>query len=201
MQFVLSSLPTENPTFMAVATAALLMPEECERVIKTAKVEQWNEGQLASNSGVVDSPVGQTTRSVLQQRLPSDAIWALAKVLHQVSALNSRFHRFDLAGISQMDPAMLLKYEAQRTDHYEWHVDSGPSNSSRKLSFSLQLSAPEDYDGGELEFLPPVDCDGQGMRSRGALIVFPAFHLHRVTPLTRGTRHALVGWLHGNAFR
>ena len=39
-------------------------------------------------------------------------------------------------------------------DHYDWHVDIGHEvNGSRKLSFTLQLSASSDYDGGDLEFL------------------------------------------------
>jgi PKHD-type hydroxylase len=33
------------------------------------------------------------------------------------------------------------------------------------------------------------------------LLVFPAFWLHRVTPTTKGTRQAIVGWVHGPSFR
>jgi PKHD-type hydroxylase len=38
------------------------------------------------------------------------------------------------------------------------------------------------------------------VRARGAIIVFPAFFAHRVTAVTKGTRLALVGWIHGDSF-
>jgi PKHD-type hydroxylase len=34
-------------------------------------------------------------------------------------------------------------------------------------------------------------------RTRGAFIAFPNFLLHRVTPVTRGTRWSLVAWIMG----
>ena len=79
----------------------------------------------------------------------------------------------------------------------------------RKLSFTVQLSAPEDYVGGTLELAMYSQAYGGSQfssyvdqtRQRGALIAFPSFHLHRVTEVARGTRYALVGWLHGPPFR
>ena len=38
-------------------------------------------------------------------------------------------------------------------------------------------------------------------RSRGAFIAFPSFMLHRVTPVTRGTRWSLVAWILGTRWR
>jgi PKHD-type hydroxylase len=38
-------------------------------------------------------------------------------------------------------------------------------------------------------------------RKRGAFIAFPSFVLHRVTPVTRGTRWSLVAWILGNRWR
>ena len=37
--------------------------------------------------------------------------------------------------------------------HYDWHMDVGnfPEN-HRKISITIQLSNPDDYDGGDLEF-------------------------------------------------
>jgi len=78
----------------------------------------------------------------------------------------------------------------------DWHTDFAGTRPFRKLSVSIQLSDPEDYEGGDLELLygtEPQKLD----RSRGALIVFPSFMLHRVTPVTRGARWSLVAWLLG----
>ena len=83
--------------------------------------------------------------------------------------------------------------------HYGWHMDVGQGVvSTRKLSISVQLSDPADYDGGELEFLASGDC---GPRTQGTLIAFPSFLVHRVRPVTRGTRWSLVSWVAGPSFR
>jgi PKHD-type hydroxylase len=74
--------------------------------------------------------------------------------------------------------------------------------STRKLGFTIQLSNPEDYEGGELQFY-----DGSKTRlepelkEKGTLIVFPSFVWHRILPITKGTRYAVVGWIHGNHFK
>jgi PKHD-type hydroxylase len=62
------------------------------------------------------------------------------------------------------------------------------------LSATLFLSAPEDYDGGELQ----IAHDGE-MRAfkekAGDLVMYPSGALHRVNPVTRGERYAVIFWL------
>ena len=62
------------------------------------------------------------------------------------------------------------------------------------LSATLFLSAPEEYDGGEL-----VVDDTYGPHSAklpaGHLVLYPATSLHRVTPVTRGVRLASFFWI------
>jgi PKHD-type hydroxylase len=71
--------------------------------------------------------------------------------------------------------------------------------SQRKLSLTLQLSPPEAYEGGGLEFFGAGELSVS--RLQGTLIAFPSFLHHRVTPITRGKRESLVMWWHGPAFR
>ena len=70
----------------------------------------------------------------------------------------------------------------------------------RKLSVSLQLSDPNDYDGGDL-----VINTGGGLqkmkREQGTITVFPSYNLHKVMPIERGTRYSLVGWVSGPNFK
>jgi len=84
--------------------------------------------------------------------------------------------------------------------HFEWHMDIGPGETSlRKLSMTIQLSTPGDYDGGVLEFvgLPT----GEQARHQGTAVFFPSYMGHRVTPVTRGIRRSLVAWASGTPFR
>jgi PKHD-type hydroxylase len=70
------------------------------------------------------------------------------------------------------------------------------------------LSAPEDYEGGELEFdFRNMDPDKPTIRKcaeikpRGSIVVFPSHVWHRVKPVTKGTRYSLVIWNLGYPFR
>ena len=58
--------------------------------------------------------------------------------------------------------------------------------SRRKLSVSVQLSRPEEYEGGDLQFM--VVGGYEPVTAIGSAITFPSYLLHRVTPVTKGTR-------------
>ena len=97
-----------------------------------------------------------------------------------------------LFDISSVEPPQLAEYATG--DKYDWHLDYGPGHAAfRKLSVSVQLSDPKDYEGGELEMWPSTVAP----RGQGALIVFPSFLPHRVRPVTRGVRYSLVAWAVG----
>jgi PKHD-type hydroxylase len=150
-------------------------------------------------AGVRRCQVQQLTAGTLATRLERD-----------VRALGQRHFGFDLTGFAPDDPALVLRYRPG--DHFAWHIDNAVSSgsaASRKLSFSLQISSPDTYDGGDLEVAAyaqdymgaALDDQRARLRAQGALIVFASFQLHRVVPVTRGTRLTIVGWLHGPAFR
>ena len=117
-----------------------------------------------------------------------------------VLALNSRFFHYDLSGLVDFQYAV---YDGSESGHFDWHKDYGRSYGAeqqepRKLTVSLQLS--EDYDGCELQARSGNAID-TAPKTRGTLIAFPAYVLHRVTPITRGVRKSLVVWAAGPEFR
>ena len=67
----------------------------------------------------------------------------------------------------------------------------------RKLSFSLLLSDPDTFEGGDLAF--PTGPFAAA-RAQGTLALFPSFLLHRITPVAAGDRHAVVGYVLGPTF-
>lgn len=100
---------------------------------------------------------------------------------------------------------------------YDWHkdefdqpfADEAPpiwQGLSRKLSISVNLSDPDDYEGGDLMFKDTYgtiveDPDIQArIRKQGSVVVFPAYTPHTVTPITRGVRCSLVSWIIGPPF-
>ena len=91
-----------------------------------------------------------------------------------------------------LTPLMFSRYEEGM--HYGSHVDDALMDGLRTdVSFTLFLSAPDSYDGGELVIESASGEDAVKLGA-GNLVAYPSTALHRVAPVTRGTRLAAVGW-------
>lgn len=112
------------------------------------------------------------------------------KLTEAIDRANLAVYRFDLNGMERLQ---LSEYE--NGEEYGWHLDIASERSLRKLSVVVQLSDPNDYDGGDLEFWGTGTAD----KKQGTLIAFPSYLLHRVTPVTRGVRRSLVAWAVGSS--
>lgn len=123
--------------------------------------------------------------------------WIFERISGAILRTNADWFRFDLVGL--MQGLQFTKYEAPG-QHYDWHQDRGPNCGIRKLSMSLQLSDPDDYEGGDLQ-LKFGKGEETFERKRGLMAIFPSWTLHRVTPVTSGTRYSLVAWVSGPPFK
>ena len=112
--------------------------------------------------------------------------------------IESATNRFSFATDEPELPMQLLRYK--RDDYIRPHVDSGSGARCRKISFTVQLSRPDEYAGGDLRFIGN-DARIPFGRELGAATIFPSFMLHEVSPVAQGERFALVFWVHGPAFR
>jgi len=126
--------------------------------------------------------------------------WLYDRLAYVARQLNAKFYGFDLYGF--LEDIQYTVYEADDSGFYGWHVDmSEQTPAQRKLSLVLQLSDPDDYDGGDLQThvntVNPTVVDKQ----RGLIAAFPSWALHRVTPVTRGVRKTLVVWTAGPCFK
>lgn len=126
--------------------------------------------------------------------------WVYDKLAFIARNLNGQFYNFDLYGFSEH--MQFTVYEEDSGGHYTWHLDCGVGNSSppRKLSLVVQLSDPSEYEGGNLEIFSS-DVPTQVEKRKGMVAAFPSYMLHRVTPVTKGTRRSLVVWVTGPAFK
>jgi PKHD-type hydroxylase len=119
--------------------------------------------------------------------------WMVERIAKVVNLVNRQHWGFELAGSER------LQFSAYGPgEHYDWHIDLGAQHhfAQRKISISIQLNDPAEYDGGDLEV--SIGSDNKlCARSKGAVILFPSYALHRVTPVTRGTRYSLVAWIVG----
>lgn len=123
--------------------------------------------------------------------------WIYHKLGQLAVQSNNERYWFDLLGFREA--LQLMHYG--HGGLFDWHLDFGPGVSSeRKLSLTVQLSDPEDYEGGDLEFRINEKVV-KAPRTKGTVVVFPSFIMHRVTPVIRGERMSIVGWVGGNPFR
>lgn len=127
-----------------------------------------------------------------------DQEWIFRRLTDVVHDLNKRFYNFDLEYIE------ILQFTEYTNpgDFYGDHMDyTYKSLHRRKLSFSVQLTDPANYQGSELEMVYSADRRETVPKSQGTVILFPSFQMHSVTPLISGTRNSLVGWVAGPAWK
>ena len=127
-----------------------------------------------------------------------ECAWVFERLADMAASLNADYFGFELTGFGE--PIQLTNYHEARQGTYVWHQDFGSSGISRKLSIVLQLSDPSEYEGGELQILTKKEPTSI-QKKRGLITVFPAWTLHQVTPVTKGTRQTLVAWISGPAFK
>jgi len=120
--------------------------------------------------------------------------WIYERLAKLIIEANEALWQFDLASI--IDSIQFTVYH-EGGGHYNWHLDIGPRELSwRKISLTIQMSEDEDYEGGELEFMRgPIPT--KAPRGKGVVVVFPSYILHRVSPVTKGTRKSMVLWVGG----
>ena len=123
--------------------------------------------------------------------------WVYEKLHDMISEANNQMWKFDL---SSMNESIQYTEYYGGGGHYDWHMDCGIGiQNQRKISVTVQLSAPDEYEGGDLEF--NVGSHMVAPRVQGAAVIFPSFMLHRVTPVVSGTRKSFVLWVGGEPYR
>ncbi|EAZ89611.1 Fe2+-dependent dioxygenase [Crocosphaera chwakensis] len=83
--------------------------------------------------------------------------------------------------------------------HYGSHTDNAVMGGKQffrsDVSFTLFLSSPESYEGGELIIEQP-EGDLSYKLNAGSIMLYPSTFLHRVETVKTGTRLVVVGWVH-----
>ncbi len=115
-----------------------------------------------------------------------------------VQLANREVFGFDISGISEYQ---IAKYNI--SEYYKEHMDCKLRNapSTRKLSVTVQLSDPNEYDGGDFIFGKDIPQPPKQVKNKGSILVFPSFLYHQITPVKKGDRFSLVGWYEGPQWR
>ena len=129
------------------------------------------------------------------------------QLFYSVDLYNKQNWNYDLDGCD------LVQYGTYSDGgFYDWHVDEEaeiePINGKylvRKLSMTIWLNDPDEYEGGEFDIEiknPKSEVRYETLKlSKGSIIIFPSDKWHRVRPVTSGVRKSLVTWFRGPPFR
>jgi PKHD-type hydroxylase len=158
--------------------------------------------QLLDEANWVDGRVTagvQSARAKDNEQLPEDhpAGHRIGETILDALGQNPLF--ISAALPSRVFPPLFNRYRGGHA--FGTHVDNAirqitgtPHRIRTDLSATLFLSAPEEYDGGELQIE-----DTYGLQSvklaAGDLVLYPSTSLHHVRPVTRGARVASFFWI------
>jgi PKHD-type hydroxylase len=135
----------------------------------------WAAKRVKSNLQAREGRTILRLRALIETRLSAHPVFALAARPKQV--LGPLFSRY------------------QPGQAYGVHVDDALIGGVRTdISFTLFLSAPEHYDGGEL-IIDTAAGEEAFKLPAGSLVIYPAATLHSVSPVRRGERLAAAGWV------
>jgi PKHD-type hydroxylase len=169
--------------------------EECDKIIALAELLPKQKATTVGHDEEMVSDYRKSEISWIPQT--EEYAWLYNKITELAQVANSSMWNYDIWGYD--DDLQFTRYYDDG-GHYDWHADLGPGISNRKLSCVIQLSDPEDYEGGDLQ-LNPGGGSTTVPKKRGQVTFFSSFVLHRVTPVVSGTRMSLVTWLAGANLR
>lgn len=183
----------------------LFTPDECKRAVRSFDRYPREPG-LVGKPAVAENP--DTAYSDEQDKTLRDCLvtytprtkhnhWLHERLELAMLAANAKYWRCDITDFSQ--PMRLMTY---RNGHHfnSLHQDFGPGDTCyRKLTAVLQVSSPEDYDGGEFEVVG--DTTPATAWNQGSVLIFPAYLVHRAGVVTRGQRQTIIHRAIGPYFR
>ena len=175
--------------------------EECDLIIKYGENLEKNKAEVyTSDINKVDINF-ETRNSTISWVYPNEETqWIYRRCTDVINTINADIFKFDLHSIEDLQ---FTFYDSTQNGFYGKHIDSQnqyKKNMFRKLSFAIQLNDPSEYTGGD--FIMHVNSNSTPVEKKlGIGYVFPSFVLHEVTPVTRGSRYSLVGWVSGPYWR
>ena len=172
---------------MNYLTCKLLNDEEIKIIKKNIELnnELWEDGKKTAGNQAAkvkynlqlnrESKVSKQYSNILEKRILSNPLiksFALPKKLHSIMFTKS---------IQEMQ--------------YGRHIDNAFMSTGRAdLSFTIFLSNPKKYLGGEL-IIENINSENEFKLNCGEIIIYPSTYLHSVKKITKGERIVCIGWI------
>tara|TARA_R100000687_G_scaffold54896_1_gene43793 strand:+ start:70 stop:669 length:600 start_codon:yes stop_codon:yes gene_type:complete len=192
-------------SYVVIVPEPILTPQQCQEFIRLGQAEPQSDGTVMG--GGKHTKQDYTARKSKISWIPFDkAPNTYNIIINWMQNVNMNHFAFDNMQLNE--PGQYTEYS--KGDFYNWHVDIGinaaPMPIVRKISMSLLLNDPKEFEGGELEmFSRSLSDDPTGNLvqplKQGQALFFASFQVHRVRPITSGKRKALVMWFGGTPLK
>ena len=191
------------------------LPEKIVDVLEEDLSE--NFAHKMSDSHVMGDLLNKDKRNSKNTWIPTTH-WTAGFVWHYIERANRENFLYDIRNI---DGESMQYTQYGVGEYYGWHNDAGLANQYkpvsvgnhhegragdfvnenlelvRKLSFTVQLSDPGEYEGGNVQFMDEGGKSYFAPRQKGTVVLFDSRTQHRVLKVTKGVRKSLVGWVVG----
>jgi predicted 2-oxoglutarate/Fe(II)-dependent dioxygenase YbiX len=193
------------------------IPEELVNILERDAVETFDSD--LQDSRLHGDTLNKEKRNSQNAWIPTTH-WIGGFLWHYIERANRENFLYDIRNIDG-ESIQFTKYSEGQ--FYGWHNDAGLATQYkpvsvgnrgngqeitqdfinenceliRKLSISVQLSDPDDYEGGNVQIMAEDGTSYIVPRKRGTVIIFDSRAQHRVHKVTKGTRRSLVAWTVG----
>lgn len=193
------------------------LPEDLVDILERDAVDNF-ESQMA-DSRLHGDALNKDKRNSQNAWIPTSH-WIGGFIWHYVQRANRENFLYDIRNIDGENIQFTRYGEGE---FYSWHNDAGLATHYkpmsvgnrgndeqilqdfvnenceliRKLSVVVQLSHPDEYEGGNLQIIDETGRSYVAPRKRGTVIIFDSRAQHRVLKVTKGVRRSLVSWVVG----
>ena len=184
-------------SYVVETIGPIFTPKLCKKIIDlsiTLKKERGKIGHKDVKNAATDETKRQSTISWIEFKKMQPVYDDLRYLVQKINRNNFGFNNIKIT-----EPAQVSEYS--KGQFYDWHTDSSIDMDTeppvRKLSMTLLLNDPSEFEGGNLEIAEKK----MSHMKQGHAAIFASFLQHRVTPVTKGVRKSLVVWFSGEPFK
>ncbi|WP_312600100.1 MULTISPECIES: Fe2+-dependent dioxygenase [Pseudomonas] len=175
---------------MLLAIPQVFTAEETARIREALEQTQWSDGKITAGH--------QSSRAKHNLQLPEDH--PLTREIGEAIVHRLWQHPLFMSAAlpHKIFPPLINCYTAGGS--FDFHIDNAVRNVKNSvervrtdISTTVFFSDPDSYDGGELVIQDTYGTQRVKLKA-GDAVLYPATSLHKVEPVTRGTRYASFFW-------
>ena len=187
-------------SLMANTVGPLFTPQQCQDIINIGHQQKKEEAKVGhkegNKEGKYDIKMRVPTISWIPFKIMPEMYRIIERSMQQVNA-----NHFGYEGMTLTEFAQFTEYP--KGGFYDWHMDSEVDCKFeppvRKISMTILLSNPNEFKGGDLEFM--IKGNKLPQLVQGQAVFFCSLIRHRVNKIKKGIRRSLVMWFGGPPFK